>query len=107
MGTYIPPTLLAPLPPSGGGDSLANLGQIVGGFLAPVAPIAKTAADLYGAKQSAKAAEKTEKRAFELERLALQNANAGDVKATFLSPPVFIMGATLALLAVYLLLRRK
>lgn len=107
MGTYIPPSLLAPLPPSGGGDSLANLGSIVGGFLTPIAPVARVAADVYGAKQAAKTAATADKRAFELERLALQNATAGDVKATFLSPPVFIMGATLALLAVYLLVRRK
>jgi len=87
---------------------LANLGSIVGGFLTPVAPLAKTAADIYGAGQAAKSQAKADERAYKLEsqRIAA-GATAADVKATFLSPPVFIMGATLALLAIYLLVRRK
>ena len=106
---YRPPTLLAPPPPSSGGNSLASFGSIVGGLLAPVAPFAIAASDVYGARQAAKTAERTEKRAFLLEqqRLASSTAGAGDVKPTFLSPPVFLAGGAALLLLVYLIARKR
>lgn len=105
---YVPPTLLAPPPPSAGGNSLANFGSIVGGFLAPVAPFANAAADVYGARQAAKATERTEKRAFQLEQARIASAAAGeDVKPTLLSPPVFLLGGAVLLLGVYLIARKR
>jgi len=83
-----------------------SFGGIVGGILSPLAPAARVAADVYGAKEAAKATERAEKRAFLLEQQRLASSGQPEVKSTPISPLIFLGGGAALLLVVFLLARR-